>query len=435
MLRKIKFTDSNFELELHKIAYPQASIDPEIISVVAKIILDVASKGDEAVYEYTNQFDKFDVNSGNIKVSSQEIEEAYNNIDKDILSALVNSYTRVKDYHERQIPLDEKYPDALGNTLGWKWNPVNSVGLYVPGGKAFYPSSVIMNAVPALVAGVKRIVITTPAINGDLNPLVLAAAKICGITEIYKIGGAQAVAALAYGTENIFPIDKIVGPGNAYVAEAKRQVFGRVGIDMIAGPSEIMVIADNTANPKFVACDLLSQAEHDDKARPVLVCESEEFANEVNREIEINIEKLGKREIALKSVRENGVIFITENFIDEAVMITNYIAPEHLEIMTAKPESISKRITNAGAIFLGHYTPEAFGDYLAGPSHVLPTYGTARFSSGLGVLDFMKRTSMIKATEESLVALSDDIIRIANEEKLDAHALSVRERVKDSIYK
>lgn len=435
MLKKIKFTDNNFELELHKIAYPQASIDTEIISVVAKILLEVASKGDEALYNFTKQFDNFEINDSNFKVVNEEIEEAYSKIDKDILSALVNSYARVKDYHERQIPLDEKYPDSLGNTLGWKWNPINAVGLYVPGGKAFYPSSVIMNAVPALVAGVRRIVITTPAINGKVNPLVLAAAKICGINEIYKIGGAQAVASLAYGTKNILPVDKIVGPGNAYVAEAKRQVFGRVGIDMIAGPSEIMVIADDTANPKFVACDLLSQAEHDEKARPVLVCQSEDFADKVNKEVEINIEKLGKREIALNSVKENGIIFITQNFLDEAVMITNYIAPEHLEIMTAKPENISKRITNAGAIFLGHYTPEAFGDYLAGPSHVLPTYGTARFSSGLGVLDFMKRTSMIKATEESLVALSGDIIRIANEEKLDAHALSVRERVKDSIYK
>lgn len=428
MLKIVNIKDKNFEEELYKVAYPETSVDESIKKTVEEIISEVKSKGDSALFSYTKKFDKFDVNKANVKVSLEEIEEAYKNCEKSIFNALANAYSRVKEYHIRQLPLDEKYTDKDGITLGWKWNPIQSVCLYVPGGKAFYPSSVIMNAVPAIVSGVNRLAIVTPANNGEINKLILVAARICGITEIYKIGGAQAIAAAAMGTETIVPFDKIVGPGNAYVTEAKRQVFGRVGIDMIAGPSEIMIIAGSKANPKWVATDLLSQAEHDENARSILVCNDTEFAGKVNREIEVIIEKLGRKDIALAAIKNNGYCFVVDNIDEDAALITNTVAPEHLEIMTDNPEQISKKIVNAGAIFLGHHTPEAFGDYIAGPSHVLPTYGTARFSSGLGVYDFIKRTSMIKASEEGLASLSADIIRIANEEKLEAHALSVKVR-------
>jgi histidinol dehydrogenase len=429
MFKTIKYSSDNFFEELEEILNVDFVSKPEVVSSVRQIIENVSSKKNSALFEYTKQFDNFDVNENNIRVTTEEVDAALANADKNLIEALETAYTRVHAYHERQIPINEKYQDNDGFSLGWKWNPLESVGLYVPGGKAFYPSSVIMNAVPALVAGVKRIAITVPAPNGVLNPTVLMATRICGINEIYKVGGAQAVAALAYGTETIEPVAKIVGPGNAYVAEAKRQVFGKVGIDMIAGPSEILVITDSNSNPRWIAADLLSQAEHDGDARIFLIADSEIFVKKVMQEIESLLERLERKDIALQAIKNNGLAIIVNDIEDDAAFVANKIAAEHLEICTKNPEAISKKITNAGAIFLGSYTPEAIGDYIAGPSHVLPTMGSAKFSSGLSVLDFMKRTSMIKASQKSYDAIGEKTIRIAREEKLTAHALSVKLRM------
>jgi histidinol dehydrogenase len=428
MMKVIKYSADNFFEELDIALASEFVSRPEIINSVTNIISDVVKRKDEALFEYTKEFDGFDANPENIRVTADEIDIALKNTDKALIDALETAYKRVYSYHERQIPVNEKYQDDDGFSLGWKWNPLESVGLYVPGGKAFYPSSVIMNAVPALVAGVKRIAMVVPAPNGILNPIVLVATRICGIKEIYKIGGAQAVAALAYGTETIESVAKIVGPGNAYVAEAKRQVFGKVGIDMIAGPSEILVITDSTSNPRWIAADLLSQAEHDVDARIFLIADSEIFAKKVMQEIETLLERLERKDIALLAIKNNGLAIIV-NDIEDAPFIANKIAAEHVEVCTKNPETISKRITNAGAIFLGSYTPEAIGDYIAGPSHILPTMGSAKFSSGLSVLDFIKRTSMIKASQKSYEIIGEKTIRIAREEKLTAHALSVKLRM------
>ncbi len=429
MLKKIKYKIDADIKQLEDLFSVDPSSDKKIASTVSDIIADVINRKNSAVFEYTKKFDNFDINESNIRVTEDEINEALKKADKEFLKTMEFSYKRIRDYHERQKPSDEKFKDESGNQLGWKWNAVDSVGLYVPGGKAFYPSSVLMNAVPALVAGVKRIVMVTPTQEGVLNPILLQAAKICGISEIYKIGGAQAVAALAYGTESIKRVVKIVGPGNSYVAEAKRQVFGKVGIDSVAGPSEILVIADESAHPKHVAADLLSQAEHDESARSILITDSEELADKVNKELEVMVERISKTDIASQSIKNNGTIIIVENLDKEGVEIANMIAAEHLEIITADPEKFSRKIHNAGAIFLGAYTPEAIGDYVAGPSHVLPTSATAKFSSGLGVLDFMKRTSMIKCTKESFEELAPHAMLFAKKENLDAHGLSVKVRL------
>lgn len=428
MMKVINFSADGFFDELERFIKFDAVSKPEVVTTVQNILSDIKTKGDSALMEYTKKFDNFDANTTSIRVTREEIDAAHAACDKTLIEALETAFVRVRDYHERQKPVNEKYDDDLGFTLGWKWNPVESVGLYVPGGKAFYPSSVIMNAVPAVVAGVKRIVMTVPSPEGVLNPVVLVAARICGVKEIYKIGGAQAVAALAYGTETIEPVAKIVGPGNAYVAEAKRQLYGFVGIDTIAGPSEILVIADSDNDPRWIAADLLSQAEHDVDARSFLITDSEIFAEKVQREISGLLERLDRREIAKKSLENNGLIIIVQD-IEDAPIIANKLAPEHTEICTKNPENISKKITNSGAIFLGKYTPEAVGDYIAGPSHVLPTMGNARFSSGLSILDFIKRTSMIKASEAGLNAVGEKIVRLAKEEKLGAHGLSVKLRL------
>lgn len=429
MLRKIKYETAADLKKIKDIFAVSVSSDKKISSTVSDIITDVVNRKNAAVFEYTKKFDNFDINGSNIKVSEEEINEALKKADKEFIKTMEFSFKRISEYHERQKPADEKYKDDSGNQLGWKWNAVDSVGLYVPGGKAFYPSSVLMNAVPAMVAGVKRIVMVTPTQGGLLNPILLQAARICGLSEIYKIGGAQAVAALAYGTETIEPVVKIVGPGNAYVAEAKRQVYGKVGIDSIAGPSEILVLADNTANPKYVAADLLSQAEHDELARCILVTDSEELVDKVNKELEVLIERIAKTEIASESIKNNGIAVIVSNLEKEGTVVANIVAPEHIEIMTADPEKFSRRIHNAGAIFLGEYSCEAIGDYVAGPSHVLPTSAAAKFSSGLGVLDFMKRTSMIKCTKDSFEELAPHAMLFAKKENLDAHGLSVKVRL------
>ncbi len=427
-MKIIKFSQNDFDAQIEKLVFVDSVSKPEVVNTVSEIIKNIHHKGDAALLDYTSKFDGFAATKENIKISESEIEKAYANCDKKLIEALQEAFNRVKAYHEKQKFPDEKYDDGKGFTLGWKWTAVESVGLYVPGGKAFYPSSVIMNAVPAIVAGVKRIVITVPAPKGELNPVVLAAAKVCGIKEIYKVGGAQAVAALAYGTETIKPVVKIVGPGNAYVAEAKRQVFGKVGIDMVAGPSEILVIADKNNNPRWLAADLLSQAEHDADARSFMITDDEEFAKKVIDEVNKILDTLDRKDIAAPSIKNNGTMIIVKN-INDAIAIADKIAAEHLEICTENADEIAKKITNAGAIFIGAYTPEPIGDYIAGPSHVLPTMATAKFSSGLGVFDFIKRTSLIKASEQAIRGVAEKTIRLAEEEKLGAHALAVKVRV------
>ncbi|MDX1950519.1 MAG: histidinol dehydrogenase [Rickettsiales bacterium] len=428
MLKKLRYKIDASLKDIEKLFSTESLANAEISNSVSEIINDVKTNGNKALFNYTKKFDNFEINENNLRISSDEIEKSAKNVDKEFLKSAEIAYSRIKNYHERQLPIDEKFKDNEGNQLGWKWNAVDSVAIYVPGGKALYPSSVLMNAVPALVAGVKRIVMLNPTPNGILNPSLLACAKICGISEIYRIGGAQAISAVTYGTETIEKVVKIVGPGNSYVAEAKKQVFGSVGIDSIAGPSEILVIADASANAKYIAADLLSQAEHDELARAILVTNSNEFAEKISKEIEVMIEKISRTEIASQSIKNNGYIILVED-IEDAAEIANIIAPEHLEIITADPEKLSRKIHNAGAIFLGEYTPEAIGDYIAGPSHVLPTMATAKFSSGLGVLDFMKRTSMIKCTKESFDTIAPHAMNFAKQEKLDAHGLSVKLRI------
>ena len=371
----------------------EASADVE--NVVRAIIDDVRMRGDAAVIEATRKFDRFSVEAGGLRFTPAEIEDAVKACDAATLDALRFARDRIEAFHQRQMPKDERFTDAQGVELGWRWSAVEAVGLYVPGGTAAYPSSVLMNVVPAMVAGVPRVVMAVPTPDGKiLNPLVLAAAHLGGVSEIYRVGGAQAVAALAYGTATIKPVAKIVGPGNAYVAAAKRLVFGKVGIDMIAGPSEVLVIADRTASPDWIAADLLAQAEHGADSQSILITDDETLANDVARAVEAQLTTLPRADIARASWNEFGAIIVVKS-LDESVALADAIAAEHLEIITADPEGLSARIRNAGAIFLGGHTPEAIGDYVGGSNHVLPTARSARFSSGLGVLDFMKRTSIL----------------------------------------
>ncbi|MFO0388549.1 MAG: histidinol dehydrogenase [Alphaproteobacteria bacterium] len=398
-----------------------------VSGTVSGIIDKVRIEGDAALFAYTKQFDKFEATADSVCVSPQEIAQALSLCSPELMASLKKAAARIRDYSTRQMPQDLDYVDDTGTRLGHRWTPVDAVGLYVPGGLAAYPSSVLMNAVPATVAGVKRLVMVVPAPEGKINPAVLAAAHVAGISEIYKVGGAQAVAALAYGTQTITAVDKIVGPGNAYVAEAKRQVFGTVGIDMIAGPSEILVMADNKNNPQWIAADLLSQAEHDALAQSILITNDEAFADEVTKTVGAMLQTLPRRDIAGKSWKEYGAIFIVNDWL-EACELTNAIAPEHMELAIEQSELLIPHIRNAGAIFLGRFTPEAIGDYIAGPSHVLPTTRTARFSSGLSVFDFLKRSSIIGCTEKSFAAICHQAELLADTEGLAAHALSMRLR-------
>jgi histidinol dehydrogenase len=378
--------------------------------------------------EYTQKFDRLDLDRAGLRVPPEEIAAAVNDCAPAALDALKLARDRIEVFHRRQVPRDDRFTDPLGVELGSRWTAIDAVGLYVPGGTAAYPSSVLMNAVPAKVAGVPRIVMVVPAPGGVLNPLVLAAAKLAGVDEIYRIGGAQAVAALAYGTESIAPVAKIVGPGNAYVAAAKRLVFGKVGIDMIAGPSEVLIIADSTGNPDWIAADLLAQAEHDASAQAILMTDDEKLAGAVERAVEIQLARLPRKKIAAASWRDFGATIMVRN-LDEAMPLVDAIAPEHLEIVAANADELVERIRNAGAIFIGAHTPEAIGDYVAGSNHVLPTARSARFSSGLGVLDFMKRTSILKCGPEQLRALGDAAITLGTAEGLDAHARSIAIRL------
>jgi histidinol dehydrogenase len=399
-------------------------VSADIESATRAIVDDVAARGDLALIEATRKFDRLDLDASGLRITPAEIDAAVQACDAGTLDALKFARDRIEVFHKRQLPADERFTDALGVELGWRWSAIDAVGLYVPGGTAAYPSSVLMNAVPAKVAGVARVVMVVPSPEGKLNPLVLAAADLGGVSEIYRVGGAQAVAALAYGTATIAAVAKIVGPGNAYVAAAKRLVFGKVGIDMIAGPSEVLVIADHTGNPGWIAADLLAQAEHDVNAQSILITDNMALADDVERAVESQLNTLPRADIARASWNQFGAIIVVKN-LDEAIALANAIAAEHLEIMTSDPESLSAQIRNAGAIFLGPHTPEAIGDYVGGSNHVLPTARSARFSSGLGVLDFMKRTSILKCGPDQLRALGPAAMTLGKAEGLDAHARSV----------
>ena len=420
--------DAGFEQDFVALLGMKREDSPDVDAVVAGIIADVRARGDAAVLELTAKFDRMELTADQLRFSDAEIEAECAKVSDEDRAALELAAERIRAYHERQMPADALWVDEVGAQLGWRWTAVEAAGLYVPGGLASYPSSVLMNAIPAKVAGVDRLAIVVPTPDGVTNPLVLLAARIAGVDEIYRVGGAQAIAALAYGTETIAPVDKITGPGNAYVAAAKRRVFGKVGIDMIAGPSEILVIADGDNDPDWIALDLLSQAEHDESAQSILITNSPAMARAVAVAVDRNLATLERRHIAGPSWRDYGAI-ITVPDLDMAAALSNRVAPEHLELLVADPLAYSAKITHAGAIFLGAFTPEAIGDYVGGPNHVLPTARSARFSSGLGVLDFMKRTTLAQMTPEALKAIGAAAETLAISESLEAHGLSVRARL------
>ena len=421
--------DADFETRFRALLNAKREDSPDVDEVVAGIIADVRARGDDAVVELTNTFDRQSLTASELRVSDTEIETEVANVTEVERVALETAARRIRQYHEKQMPTDEMWTDAHGAMLGWRWTPVTAAGLYVPGGLASYPSSVLMNAIPAKVAGVERLAMVVPTPDGVVNPLVMLAAQISGVDEIYRIGGAQAVAALAYGTATIPPVDKITGPGNAFVAAAKRRVFGKVGIDMIAGPSEILVIADAENDPDWIALDLMSQAEHDESAQSILITTEARFGQAVADAVTARLETLERRDIAGTSWRDFGAI-ITVRDLDEAVLLCDRIAPEHLELCVSDPEGLAARVTHAGAIFLGQWTPEAIGDYVGGPNHVLPTARSARFSSGLSVLDFLKRTTLAKMSPEALRAIGPAAEVLANSESLEAHGLSVTARLR-----
>ena len=422
-------TDADFETQFQAVLSAKREDSPDVDDVVAGIIADVRARGDVALIELTSRFDRLDLTADKLRVTDAEIDAEIAKVSAQERAALETAAERIRAYHERQMPADDMWTDAQGATLGWRWTPVSAAGLYVPGGLASYPSSVLMNAVPAKVAGVGRLAVTVPTPDGAVNPLVMLACRIAGVDEVYRIGGAQAVAALAYGTETIAPVDKITGPGNAFVAAAKRRVFGKVGIDMIAGPSEILVIADSDNDPDWIALDLMSQAEHDESAQSLLITTDAAFGQAVADAVTARLETLERRDIAGASWRDFGAI-ITVRDLDEAAALCDRIAPEHLELCVADPDALSAKISHAGAIFLGQWTPEAIGDYVGGPNHVLPTARSARFSSGLSVLDFLKRTTLAKMSPEALRAIGPAAETLASSESLEAHGLSVTARLR-----
>ncbi len=420
--------DAGFEADFAKLLNAKREDSPDVDAVVADIIADVRARGDAAVLDLTAKFDRLDMKAADMRFSADEIAAQCAKVSDEDRAALELAATRIRDYHARQMPQDESWTDTAGATLGWRWSAVSAAGLYVPGGLASYPSSVLMNAIPAKVAGVDRLAIVVPTPDGVCNPLVLLAAQIAGVDEIYRIGGAQAVAALAYGTDTIAPVDKITGPGNAFVAAAKRRVFGKVGIDMIAGPSEILVIADGTGDPDWIALDLMSQAEHDASAQALLITTDATHGRAVAEAVEARLKTLERRDIAGASWRDFGAV-ITVSDLDQAADLSNRIAPEHLELCVDEAEKLADKCIHAGAIFIGHWTPEAIGDYVGGPNHVLPTARSARFSSGLSVMDFLKRTTLSQMTPEALRAIGPAAERLAQSESLEAHGLSVRARL------
>jgi histidinol dehydrogenase len=415
---------ADFDAEFKKFLAAKREVSADVEAAARAIVEYVAGRGDAALLEATKKYDRLDLAPAGLRVTAAEVDAAVKACDAATLDALKFARDRIETFHLKQLPRDERFTDSAGVELGWRWSAVEAVGLYVPGGTAAYPSSVLMNAVPAKVAGVSRLVMVVPSPDGKLNPLVLAAAQLGGVSEIYRVGGAQAIAALAYGTATIAPVAKIVGPGNAYVAAAKRLVFGKVGIDMIAGPSEVLVIADDTSNADWIAADLLAQAEHDESAQSILITDSPRLADEVARAVDAQLKILPRQTIAGASWRDFGAIILVKD-LTQAVPLADAIAAEHLEIMTRDPEAIAQKIRNAGAIFLGSHTPEAIGDYVGGSNHVLPTARSARFSSGLGVLDFMKRTSILKCGPDQLRALGPAAMALGKAEGLEAHSRSV----------
>ena len=420
--------DADFESRFTALLGAKREDSPDVDAIVAEIIADVQTRGDVAVIELTSKFDRLDLTPETMRFSEEEIDALCAQVSDAERAALELAAERIRAYHARQMPQNESWTDDSGATLGWRWTAVSAAGLYVPGGLASYPSSVLMNAIPAKVAGVKRLAVVVPTPNGEANPLVLLAARLAGVDEVYRIGGAQAVAALAHGTDTIAPVDKITGPGNAFVAAAKRRVFGKVGIDMIAGPSEILVIADKDNNPDWIALDLLSQAEHDESAQSILITDDADFGQAVAEAVTARLETLERRAIAGASWRDFGAV-ITVPDLDVAATLSDRIAPEHLELCVADPDALSDKITHAGAIFLGQFTPEAIGDYIGGPNHVLPTARSARFSSGLSVMDFLKRTTLSKMTPDALRAIGPAAETLAQSESLEAHGLSVTARL------
>ncbi|CAK0761986.1 histidinal/histidinol dehydrogenase [Azospirillaceae bacterium] len=428
MRHRLNSADPSFEAGFSLLLNTQRDLRADVRVTVTGILDDVRHHGDAAVLAYTERFDRQRLSPEAIRVPEADIESALSQCSVEALAALHMAADRIEDFHRRQIPEPIAYTDALGVRLGARWTPIDSVGVYVPGGAASYPSSVLMNALPARAAGVHRIAMVVPTPDGCLNPLVLAAAQRCGVTEIYRVGGAQAIGALAFGTTAIPAVDKIVGPGNAYVAEAKRQVFGTVGIDVIAGPSEILVVADNLNDPHWIAADLMSQAEHDTAAQAILITDTPEFADRVIAAVESLLTTLPRSGIAARSWRSHGAVIVTPSF-DDAPPIIDRIAPEHLELAVADPQPLADRVRHAGAIFLGRHTPEAIGDYVAGPNHVLPTARTARYASGLGVLDFLKRTSLVGCDAAGLAAIGPAAVTLARAEGLEAHARSVAIRL------
>jgi histidinol dehydrogenase len=427
--RRLDNKSQGFERDFAALLAAREAEATNVDAVVAAIVEDVRRRGDAALVDYTNRFDRVSITAADLRVTKDEIAAAVGQVPKKTLAALRLAARRIEDYHRRQMPRPFRYRDKAGLSLGARWTPIDAAGLYVPGGTAAYPSSVLMNVMPAKVAGVKRLVITVPAPDGKLNPLVLAAAKIAGVDEIYRVGGAQAIAALAYGTATIARVDKITGPGNAYVAAAKRMVFGAVGIDMIAGPSEVVIVADRRNDPRWIAVDLLAQAEHDAAAQSVLITDDVQFADAVAVAVDRELATLPRAEIAGASWRRHGAI-IQVRRLSEAAALIDRLAPEHLQLAIDKPEGLAAKVRHAGAIFLGRHAPEALGDYLAGPNHVLPTSGTARFSSGLGVFDFLKRTSLMGCGATGLRAIGQAAVTLAEAEGLAAHARSVALRLK-----
>jgi len=428
MVTRLNQGDTDFDRQFEKLLGVKREVSEEVDTIVRDIIAETRLRGDAALIDYTAKFDQFELSSDQLRISEAEIETAIAEVPAETLAALELAHERIHAHHARQMPKDDFYTDQIGVKLGTRWSAIEAVGLYVPGGTASYPSSVLMNAVPAQVAGVERIVMVVPTPEGVLNPSVLAAAKMAGVHEIYRIGGAQAVAALAYGTQTIKPVAKITGPGNAFVAAAKRQVFGIVGIDMIAGPSEVLVLADGDNDPDWIAIDLLAQAEHDKSAQSILITDNAQFAKDVEAAIERHLTTLPRADIARASWQGFGAIILVET-LEDALPLVNRLAPEHLEIATDDPDALLAGVRNAGSVFMGRYTPEAIGDYVAGPNHVLPTARSARFSSGLSVLDFIKKTSVLHCGPEQLAKIGPAAVALADAEGLQAHAKSVSIRM------
>ncbi|GAC87717.1 histidinol dehydrogenase [Gluconobacter thailandicus F149-1 = NBRC 100600] len=427
-MKRLNTLNPGFENDFASLMADRSSEERSVAEPVRAILADVRTRGDEALCDYTARFDRLTLSADKLRISAEEITREADRVPADLMDALKTAARRIEAFHAAQMPKDLDFTDDEGIRLGMRWTALDAVGLYVPGGKAAYPSSVLMNALPARVAGVQRVAMCVPSPDGVLNPLVLAAARLCGVEEIYRIGGAHAVGAMAYGTERIAPVDRIVGPGNAFVAEAKRQVFGHVGIDSIAGPSEVVVVADGNNDPRLAAIDLLAQAEHDEQAQAILITTDAAFGDAVNQAVLTELQTLPRTAIAAKSWADHGAIIVVKD-LEEAARIVNQLAPEHLEVLLDEPRAFSGLVRHAGAIFMGRYCPEAVGDYVGGPNHVLPTSRTARFASGLSVFDFIKRTTTIEANEAGLKKIGPAGVALAQAEGLDAHALSLSLRL------